>query len=132
MPVLVTRQDFLNFAFINFKGCRAILTETLRAAFGVYPTGHLGWLPGWEEVGTMVVSFRSVLCWFAGYLTRWSTRSVCCRSVARSIVRVVLCIRLFELALKFALLRVGVCVVRSATLLHTQSGVPQPCVGHNS
>eukprot|EP00937_MAST-01D_sp_MAST-1D-sp2_P007314 g7314.t1 len=50
MPVILTKWHFLRFAVLNVDGARAILTETAKAAFGVYPTGHLGWLPGWEEV----------------------------------------------------------------------------------
>ena len=50
MPVLVSPSDLLKFGFFNIHGCISILSETFRAAFGVYPTGHLGWLPGWEEV----------------------------------------------------------------------------------
>jgi fatty acid desaturase len=50
MPIVITLQDFLLFGFVNAKGCGEALAQTLRAALGVYPTGHLGWLPGWEEV----------------------------------------------------------------------------------
>ena len=50
MPVLLTPLHFWSFGFLNLGGARAILCETLRAARGTYPTGHLGWLPGWEEV----------------------------------------------------------------------------------
>jgi fatty acid desaturase len=50
MPVLLTPRHFWAFGFLNLGGARAILTETLKASLGIYPTGHLGWLPGWEEV----------------------------------------------------------------------------------
>jgi len=50
MPVLLKWRHFAEFGFLNLSGARAILTETLKAALGIYPTGHLGWLPGWEEV----------------------------------------------------------------------------------
>ena len=53
MPVLLTPQHFLEFGFINFKGGYSILSETVKAALGIYPTGHLGWLPGWEDVSRM-------------------------------------------------------------------------------
>ena len=50
MPIKITAGDFWGFGFVNVKGCYEILQQTLFAALGVYPTGHLGWLPGWEEV----------------------------------------------------------------------------------
>ena len=50
MPIVITLKDFLLFGFVNVKGAAEIFTQTLRAALGWYPTGHLGWLPGWEEV----------------------------------------------------------------------------------
>jgi len=50
MPVLLTVWHFLSFGFINIKGCYEILSQTFRAATGTFPTGHLGWLPGWEEI----------------------------------------------------------------------------------
>lgn len=49
MPIRITRKDFLMFGFVNFKGCVEIISQSVRAAFAVYPTGHLGWLPGWES-----------------------------------------------------------------------------------
>jgi fatty acid desaturase len=48
MPVVITLTDFLLFGFVNAKGAAEALAQTLRAALGVYPTGHLGWLPEWE------------------------------------------------------------------------------------
>lgn len=50
MPIRITVWDFLSFGFINVRGCVDILSQTVRAALGIYPTGHLGWLPGWEEM----------------------------------------------------------------------------------
>lgn len=50
MPIKITLWDFLAFGFVNVKGCYEILGQTVRAALGLYPTGHLGWLPGWEEM----------------------------------------------------------------------------------
>ena len=52
MPMILTRQHFLDFGFINFKGAKETLQQTLKAAFAIYPTGHLGWLAGWEKVCT--------------------------------------------------------------------------------
>ena len=50
MPIRITLWDFAAFGFVNVRGCCEILAQTVRAAVGAYPTGHLGWLPGWEEV----------------------------------------------------------------------------------
>ena len=50
MPALPTCWDFLSFGFINLKGLYATMEQTVCAAAGIYPTGHLGWSPGWEEV----------------------------------------------------------------------------------
>lgn len=50
MPVLPTVKDFLGFAFVNVKGFVEIFDQTWRAAFGRYPTGHLGWRAVWEDV----------------------------------------------------------------------------------
>ena len=50
MPVILTWRDFLSFGFVNVKGCGEILAQTARAALGIYPVGHLGWLPGWERI----------------------------------------------------------------------------------
>ena len=50
MPVFPTLGTFLSFGFINVQGCFEIISQTVRAAIGAYPTGHLGWLPGWEEI----------------------------------------------------------------------------------
>ena len=35
---------------INVRGCFEIVSQTAKVAVGMYPTGHLGWLPGWEEI----------------------------------------------------------------------------------
>ena len=35
---------------VNVRGARDALVQTARAALGLYPVGHLGWLPGWEAV----------------------------------------------------------------------------------
>eukprot|EP00039_Didymoeca_costata_P003220 m.66152 g.66152 ORF g.66152 m.66152 type:complete len:359 (-) comp11785_c0_seq2:20-1096(-) len=50
MPVIYTMNTFLSFGFVNVYGAYDIILQTVRAALGVYPTGHLGWLPGWEEI----------------------------------------------------------------------------------
>jgi len=50
MPVIITPIDFLLFGFINVKGFIEIMSQTVRAAVGFYPTGHLGWTPGWEQI----------------------------------------------------------------------------------
>ena len=50
MPIRITVWDFLGFGFINIKGACEIITQAVRAALGIYPTGHLGWTPGWEVV----------------------------------------------------------------------------------
>eukprot|EP00037_Helgoeca_nana_P024535 m.261271 g.261271 ORF g.261271 m.261271 type:complete len:177 (-) comp26665_c0_seq2:186-716(-) len=50
MPVLPTVKDLLGFAFVNVKGFVEIFDQTWRAAFGRYPTGHLGWRAVWEDV----------------------------------------------------------------------------------
>jgi hypothetical protein len=41
--------DVLRRGLVNVEGAWEALTQTARAAFGVYPTGHLGWLPEWED-----------------------------------------------------------------------------------
>jgi fatty acid desaturase len=48
MPVHITLADFFAFGFVNIKGFVDALLQTVRAALGIYPTGHLGWLPEWE------------------------------------------------------------------------------------
>ena len=48
-PIRVTLGAFLRFGFVNVWGAGEAVAQTVRAAAGVYPTGHLGWLPGWEE-----------------------------------------------------------------------------------
>lgn len=48
MPLRITLRGFLLFGFVNLTGMLQIWAQTLRAAFGLYPTGHLGWLPEWE------------------------------------------------------------------------------------
>jgi fatty acid desaturase len=50
MPVVLAPMDFVSFGFINVKGCYESIGQAVCVASGVYPTGHLGWLPGWEEV----------------------------------------------------------------------------------
>jgi hypothetical protein len=50
MPVLFTWKDFVKFGVVNVAGCHEVLDQTARAAIGVCPVGHLGLLPGWEEV----------------------------------------------------------------------------------
>ena len=50
MPVILTPRHFYSFGFVNIVGGFNVLSETLKAAIGWYPTGHLGWLPGWEKV----------------------------------------------------------------------------------
>jgi hypothetical protein len=42
MPIRYTLTDFLLFGFVNVTGCYDILKQTVKAAIGVYPTGHLG------------------------------------------------------------------------------------------
>ena len=49
MPIKPSLAGFLAFGFVNVGGLRAALRETLAAALGVYPTGHLGWSAAWEE-----------------------------------------------------------------------------------
>lgn len=50
MPIRITLRAFLSFGFINVVGAFEILQQTVYAAIGRYPTGHLGWRPGWEEM----------------------------------------------------------------------------------
>lgn len=47
-PIRITLFNFLAFGFVNVRGAAEALAQTARAAVGVYPTGHLGWLPEWE------------------------------------------------------------------------------------
>ena len=49
MPIVLSLRGFLQFGFINLWGFGEALGQTARAALGVHPTGHLGWLPEWEE-----------------------------------------------------------------------------------
>lgn len=49
LPIQLTLRDFLLSAFVNFGGFRDTIRHTFFAACEVYPTGHLGWLPGWER-----------------------------------------------------------------------------------
>ena len=49
MPIRITVWDFLRFGVVDVRGAGSALLQTLRAATGCFPTGHLGWLPGWEE-----------------------------------------------------------------------------------
>jgi hypothetical protein len=37
------------------QGAVEAITQTARAALCAYPTGHLGWIPQWEEVGAQCV-----------------------------------------------------------------------------
>ena len=48
-PIRITLGSFFRFSFINVEGFCGALVQTFKAALGVYPTGHLGWLPAWEE-----------------------------------------------------------------------------------
>lgn len=50
MPVILTWKNLVSFGFLNFQGCYDVLEQTVRAAFGIYPTCHLWWTPGWEDV----------------------------------------------------------------------------------
>lgn len=50
MPVRITLSDFLSFGFVNVRGfVDIVLLQTLRAALGLWPTGHLGWRKDWEN-----------------------------------------------------------------------------------
>jgi fatty acid desaturase len=50
MPIRITLRQFFSFAFLNVEGfINVVLLQTVRAALGMYPTGHLGWRPDWEE-----------------------------------------------------------------------------------
>jgi fatty acid desaturase len=49
MPIRITVWDFLRFGLVDVRGAANALAQTGRAALGRFPTGHLGWLPGWEE-----------------------------------------------------------------------------------
>ena len=48
MPIRPSLRGFLAFGFVNAGGLYAALSETLAAAVGAYPTGHLGWSAAWE------------------------------------------------------------------------------------
>lgn len=49
MPVRISAWDFLGFGFINMRGfVDIVLRQTVAAALGVFPTGHLGWRRDWE------------------------------------------------------------------------------------
>jgi fatty acid desaturase len=50
MPIKITLQQFLLFGFVNVQGAFSALRETLYAAIGHFPTGYLGWRPGWERI----------------------------------------------------------------------------------
>jgi fatty acid desaturase len=49
MPIRISAWDFIRFGVVDVRGAAAALAQTGRAALGRFPTGHLGWLPGWEE-----------------------------------------------------------------------------------
>ena len=49
LPIRITIYDFLSSAFINVTGFRDAVRQTVFAAIGRYPTGHLGWPPAWEQ-----------------------------------------------------------------------------------
>ena len=48
-PIRITFIMFVETATINIRGFYYIVRTTVRAALGNFPTGHLGWLPEWEE-----------------------------------------------------------------------------------
>ena len=51
MPIRITISDFLGFGFLNIRGfIDIVLRQTLSAALGVFPTGHLGWRSDWEAI----------------------------------------------------------------------------------
>ena len=51
MPIVITLNDFLGFGFINVRGfVDIVMRQTLFAALGIFPTGHLGWRPEWEAI----------------------------------------------------------------------------------
>jgi fatty acid desaturase len=50
MPIRVTLRGFLLFGFVNVIGAFEALQQTVFAAVGRHPTGHLGWRPGWEAM----------------------------------------------------------------------------------
>jgi fatty acid desaturase len=50
MPIRVTLRGFLLFGFVNLIGAFEALQQTVSAAIGRHPTGHLGWRPGWEAM----------------------------------------------------------------------------------
>jgi hypothetical protein len=61
MPIRYTLTDFLLFGFVNVTGCYDILKQTVKAAIGVYPTGHLGvFLCRFCACVCVCVSFRLV------------------------------------------------------------------------
>ena len=50
MPIRIRFTDFLKFGFVNVNGASDAVWQTVCAAMGWYPAGHLGWLPEWEAV----------------------------------------------------------------------------------
>jgi hypothetical protein len=49
MPIKISALDFLCFGFVNAQGVvDIVLRQTLAAALGAFPTGHLGWRKDWE------------------------------------------------------------------------------------
>ena len=50
MPIRIRFTDFLKFGFVNVNGASDAIWQTVCAAMGWYPAGHLGWLPEWEAV----------------------------------------------------------------------------------
>ena len=50
MPTQLTLRSFLSFGFVNVNWFVETITQTIKAALGIYPTGHLGWKPQWEAI----------------------------------------------------------------------------------
>ena len=48
-PIKITPASFFAAGFVDVQGAVGALVQTTRAALGLFPTGHLGWLPEWEE-----------------------------------------------------------------------------------
>jgi fatty acid desaturase len=66
MPIRVTLRGFLLFGFVNVVGAFEALQQTVYAAVGRHPTGHLGWRAGWEDMlypPSAVAERRSAARW---------------------------------------------------------------------
>ena len=50
MPTQLTLRSFLSFGFVNLNWFVETMKQTIKAALGIYPTGHLGWKPQWEAI----------------------------------------------------------------------------------